>query len=38
MHGPTRPFLRILIIYGPGVVFVKYWDKFPCDWDMLYYG
>ena len=35
MHGPTWPFLLILIVYGPGVVFVKYWDRFPCDWDRL---
>ena len=27
------PFLLILIVYGPGVVFVKYWDGLPCDWD-----
>ena len=27
MHGPTWPFLLILIIYEPGVVFVKYWDR-----------
>ena len=32
------PFLLILIIYGLGVVFVKYWDKLPCDWDRLYLG
>ena len=25
------PFLLILIVYGPGVVFVKHWD-------MLYFG
>ena len=31
MYGPTWPFLLILIVYGPGVVFVKYWDKF-CTW------
>ena len=23
MHGPTWPFLLILIVYGPGVVFVR---------------
>ena len=28
MYGPTWPFLLILIAYGPGVVFVKYWDGF----------
>ena len=33
MYGPTWPFLLILIVYGPGVVFVKYWDRLPCDWD-----
>ena len=32
------PFLLILIVYGPGVVFVKYWDRLPCDWDILYFG
>ena len=31
MYGPTWPFLLILIVYGPGVVFVKYWDTLPCD-------
>ena len=31
MYGPTWPFLLILIVYGPGVVFVKYWDR-------LYFG
>ena len=30
MHKPTWPFLLILIVYGPGVVFVKYWDMLPC--------
>ena len=29
-------FLLILIVYGPSVVFVKYWDKLSCDWDKLY--
>ena len=33
MFGPKWPFLLILIVYGPGVVFVKYWDRLPCDWD-----
>ena len=27
MHGPKWPFLLILIVYGPSVVFVKYWDR-----------
>ena len=27
MHGPKWPFLLILIVYEPGVVFVKYWDS-----------
>ena len=31
-------FFTHLIVYGPGVVFVKYWDRLPCDWDMLYFG
>ena len=38
MYGLTWPFLLILIVYGPGVVLVKYWDKFPYDWDRLYLG
>ena len=38
MFGLKWPFLVILIVYGPGVVFVKYWDKLPCDWDRLYLG
>ena len=33
MFGPKWPFLLILIVYGPGVVFVKYWDRLPCGWD-----
>ena len=33
MFGFKLPFLLILIIYGSGVVFVKYWDRLPCDWD-----
>ena len=33
MFGLKWPFLLILIVYGPGVVFVKYWDRLPCDWD-----
>ena len=37
MFGPKWPFLLILIVYGPGVVFVKYWDRLPCDWDKLYF-
>ena len=32
MHGPTWPFLLILIVYGPDVVFVKYWDKLLIVW------
>ena len=28
MYGPTWPFLLILIVYGPDVVFVKYWTGF----------
>ena len=28
MNGPKWPFLLILIVYGPGVVFVNCWDKF----------
>ena len=28
MHGPKWPFLLILIVYGPCVVIVDYWDKF----------
>ena len=35
MFGPKWPFLLILFVYGPGVVFVKYWDRLPCDWDMF---
>ena len=31
MYGPTGPFLLILIVYGPGVVFVKHWDRLPWD-------
>ena len=27
MFGPTWPFLLILITYGFGVVFIKYWDR-----------
>ena len=27
MHGPKWPFLLILIVYGPSVVFVKYLDR-----------
>ena len=27
MYGPTWPFLLILIVYGPGVVVVNYWDR-----------
>ena len=38
MYVPTWPFLLILIVYGLGVVFVKYWDMLPCDWDRLYFG
>ena len=38
MFGPKLPFLLILIVYGPGVVFVKYWDRLPCDCDRLYLG
>ena len=38
MYGPTWPFLLILIVYGPGVVFVKYWDRLSYDWDKLYLG
>ena len=38
MYGPTWAFLLILIVYGPGVVLVKYWDRLPCDWDGLYLG
>ena len=30
MFGPKWPFLLILIVYGPGVVFVRYWERFPC--------
>ena len=26
MFKPKWPFLHILIVYGPGVVFVKCWD------------
>ena len=35
MYGPKWPSLLILIAYGPGVVFVKYWDRLSCDWDRL---
>ena len=28
MYGPTWLFLLILIVYGPGVVFVKHGDRF----------
>ena len=38
MYGPTWAFLLILIVYGLGVVLVKYWDRLPYDWDMLYFG
>ena len=38
MYGLTWPFLLILIVYGSGVVFIKYWDRLPCDCDMLYFG
>ena len=31
-------FFTFFIVYGPGVVFVKYWDRFPCDCDRLYFG
>ena len=27
MHGPKWPFLLILIVYGPIVVVVNYWDR-----------
>ena len=27
MHGPKWPFLLILFVYEPSVVFVKYWDS-----------
>ena len=27
MYGPTWPFLLILIVHGPGVVVVNYWDR-----------
>ena len=37
MYRPTWPFLLILIVYGPGVVFVKYLDMLPCDLDRLYF-
>ena len=33
MFEPKWPFLLILIVYGPGVVFIKYWDTLPCGWD-----
>ena len=36
MFEPKWPFLLILIVYGPGVIFVKYLDRLPCDWDMFY--
>ena len=38
MHGPKWPFYSFLFVCGPGVVFVKYWDRFLCDWDKLYLG
>ena len=38
MYGPKWSFLLILIVYGPGVVFVKYWGRLPCDLDMLYFA
>ena len=38
MQKPKWPFLLILIVYGPGVVFVKYSDRLSCDWDKLYFG
>ena len=28
MYGPKWPFLLILIVYGPSVVFVNCWDRF----------
>ena len=28
MFGTKWPFLLILIVYGPDVVFVKHWDRF----------
>ena len=37
MFGPKWPFLLILIVYGPDVVLVKYWDMLPCDLDRLYF-
>ena len=27
MYRPTWPFLLILIVYGPGVFVVNYWDR-----------
>ena len=38
MFGPKWSFLLILIVYGPGVVFVKYWDRLSCVWGRLYLG
>ena len=38
MFEPKWPFLLILIVYGPGVVFVKYWDRLLCVLDRLYLG
>ena len=38
MHGPKWPFYSFLSVCGPGVVFVKYWDRLTCDWDRLYLG
>ena len=35
MFGPKWSFLLILIVYGLGVVFVKYWDMLTCGWDRL---
>ena len=36
MYGPMWPFLLILIVYGPSVVFFfNCWDRLPCDWDMF---
>ena len=38
MYGSKWRFYSFLSVCGPGEVFVKYWDRLPCDYDMLYFG
>ena len=35
---PSGHFYSFLSVCGLGVVGVKCWDRFPCYWDMLYFG